>query len=236
MFQSKVSPSPTRSSIKEANDHLQLLHVKVAELERTVQEQAEALIKKDEAMQMRIRDVGDAKDARIAELEVQLATAEERLRKHEELLRERDMQLELLSHRYALVDEVAAYTPVVEKLLAAMRRLPAKTPSRQAPRSRANSRGNLTAASSVATRKSSTPGTPNHDGVGGNSVLVDGHALSELRIGRSFSINSNFSASDDEADVVGAMLWRRTGQARARLLSSATGGELSFARASSSSR
>lgn len=208
MFQSKVSPSPTRSSIKEANDHLQLLHVKVAELERTVQEQAEALIKKDEAMQTRIRDVGDAKDARIAELELQLAAAEERLRKHEELLRERDMQLELLSHRYALVDEVAAYTPVVEKLLAAMRRLPAKTPSRQAPRSRANSRGNLTAvsASSVATRKSSTPGTPNHDGVGGNSVLVDGHALSELRIGRSFSINSNFSASEDEADVVGAML------------------------------
>ncbi|KAH6941021.1 hypothetical protein HPB50_012063 [Hyalomma asiaticum] len=205
MFQSKVSPSPTRSSIKEANDHLQLLHVKVAELERTVQEQAEALIKKDEAMQMRIRDVGDAKDARIAELEAQLAAAEERLRKHEELLRERDMQLELLSHRYALVDEVAAYTPVVEKLLAAMRRLPAKTP--KAPRSRANSRGNLTApGSSVAARKNSTPGTPNHDGVGGNSVLVDGHALSELRIGRSFSINSNFSASEDEADVVGAML------------------------------
>ncbi|KAK8780099.1 hypothetical protein V5799_018556 [Amblyomma americanum] len=204
MFQSKVSPSPTRSSIKEANDHLQLLHVKVAELERTVQEQAEALIKKDEAMQTRIRDVGDAKDARIAELEAQLAAAEERLRKHEELLRERDMQLELLSHRYALVDEVAAYTPVVEKLLAAMRRLPAKTPSRQAPpqRSRANSRGNLSA---VRPSKSSNPGTPNHDGVA-NSVLVDGHALSELRIGRSFSINSNFSASDDEADVVGAML------------------------------
>ncbi|XP_037528295.1 vimentin-type intermediate filament-associated coiled-coil protein-like [Rhipicephalus sanguineus] len=201
MFQSKVSPSPTRSSIKEANDHLQLLHVKVAELERTVQEQAEALIKKDEAMQTRIRDVGDAKDARIAELEAQLTVAEERLRKQEEQLRDRDMQLELLSHRYALVDEVAAYTPVVEKLLAAMRRLPAKTPSRQAPRSRANSRGNLT----VAPRKSSTPGTPNHDGVG-NSVLVDGHALSELRIGRSFSINSNFSASEDEADVVGAML------------------------------
>lgn len=205
MFQSKVSPSPTRSSIKEANDHLQLLHVKVAELERTVQEQAEALIKKDEAMQTRIRDVGDAKDARIAELEAQLVVAEDRLRKHEELLRERDMQLELLSHRYALVDEVAAYTPVVDKLLAAMRRLPAKTPSRQAPqRSRANSRGSTLLA--AATRpKSSTPGTPNHDGIG-NSVLVDGHALSELRIGRSFSINSNFSASDDEGDVVGAML------------------------------
>ncbi|KAL1485116.1 hypothetical protein MTO96_032165 [Rhipicephalus appendiculatus] len=205
MFQSKVSPSPTRSSIKEANDHLQLLHVKVAELERTVQEQAEALIKKDEAMQTRIRDVGDAKDARIAELEAQLTAAEERIRKQEELIRDRDMQLELLSHRYALVEEVAAYTPVVEKLLAAMRRLPAKTPSRQAPRSRANSRGNLTA-SVAAPRKSSTPGTPNHDGVGGNSVLVDGHALSELRIGRSFSINSNFSASEDEGDVVGAML------------------------------
>lgn len=206
MFQSKVSPSPTRSSIKEANDHLQLLHVKVAELERTVQEQAEALIKKDEAMQARIRDVGDAKDARIAELEAQLVVAEERLRKHEELLRERDMQLELLSHRYALVDEVAAYTPVVEKLLAAMRRLPAKTPGRQAPqqRSRANSRG-AAAVLATARPKSSTPGTPNHDGIG-NSVLVDGHALSELRIGRSFSINSNFSASDDEGDVVGAML------------------------------
>lgn len=206
MFQSKVSPSPTRSSIKEANDHLQLLHVKVAELERTVQEQAEALIKKDEAMQTRIRDVGDAKDARIAELEAQLAVAEDRLRKHEELLRERDMQLELLSHRYALVDEVAAYTPVVEKLLAAMRRLPAKTPSRQAPqRSRANSRGSTLLAAAATRPKSSTPGTPNHDGIG-NSVLVDGHALSELRIGRSFSINSNFSASDDEGDVVGAML------------------------------
>ncbi|CAN7978813.1 hypothetical protein HPB47_001926 [Ixodes persulcatus] len=202
MFQSKVSPSPTRSSIKEANDHLQLLHVKVAELERTVQEQAEALIKKDEAMQARIRDVGDAKDCRIAELEAQLAAAEERLHKHEDLLRERDMQLELLSHRYALVDEVAAYTPVVEKLLAAMKRLPARSGRPQQQRSRANSRGSLSTAS--VRPKSSTPGTPNHDGA--NSVLVDGHALSELRIGRSFNINSNFSASEDEADVVGAML------------------------------
>lgn len=201
MFQSKVSPSPTRSSIKEANDHLQLLHVKVAELERTVQEQAEALIKKDEAMQARIRDVGDAKDGRIAELEAQLAAAQDSLHKHEECLRERDMQLELLSHRYALVDEVAAYTPVVEKLLAAMKRLPARS-GRPQQRSRANSRGSLSAAS--VRPKSSTPGTPNHDGA--NSVLVDGHALSELRIGRSFNINSNFSASEDEADVVGAML------------------------------
>ncbi|CAN8004449.1 unnamed protein product [Ixodes hexagonus] len=204
MFQSKVSPSPTRSSIKEANDHLQLLHVKVAELERTVQEQAEALIKKDEAMQARIRDVGDAKDGRIAELEAQLAAAEDRLRKHEDLLRERDMQLELLSHRYALVDEVAAYTPVVEKLLASMRRLPARSGRPQQQRSRANSRGSLSTAS--VRPKSSTPGTPNHHDGAANSVLVDGHALSELRIGRSFNINSNFSASDDEADVVGAML------------------------------
>lgn len=200
MFQSKVSPSPTRSSIKEANDHLQLLHVKVSELERTVQEQAEALIKKDEAMQVRIRDVGDAKDGRIAELEALLASAEQRLKKHEELLRERDMQLELLSHRYALVDEVAAYTPAVEKLLAAMKRLPVRTARPQ--RSRANSRGSLT--TTTVRPKSSTPGTPNHDGT--NSVLVDGHALSELRIGRSFNINSNFSASDDETDAVGAML------------------------------
>lgn len=209
MFQSKVSPSPTRSSIKEANDHLQLLHVKVVELERTVQEQAEALIKKDETMQARIRDVGDAKDARIAELEAQLAAAEERVRKYDEMVRDRDMQIELLTHRYTLVDEVAVYTPVVEKLLAAMRRLPTKAArssgSGSRPRSRSNSKGTVVCAVGRTERKLSMPDTPNHDG-GGNSLMVDGHALSELRIGRSFNINSNFSASDDEGDTVGAML------------------------------
>ncbi|XP_064477322.1 uncharacterized protein LOC135391143 [Ornithodoros turicata] len=207
MFQSKVSPSPTRSSIKEANDHLQLLHVKVVELERTVQEQAEALIKKDETMQARIRDVGDAKDARIAELESQLAAAEERVKKYDEMIRDRDMQIELLTHRYSLVDEVAAYTPVVEKLLTAMRRLPTKTARNSGtgsrPRSRSNSKGTVVLGRSE--RKMSTPDTPNHDG-GGNSLMIDGHGLSELRIGRSFNINSNFSASDDDGDTVGAML------------------------------
>ncbi|GIY59749.1 uncharacterized protein CEXT_351101 [Caerostris extrusa] len=56
-----VNPSPNRTSIKEANDHLQLLHERVMELESTTQEQSEALKKKEELLQATIRDITDLK-------------------------------------------------------------------------------------------------------------------------------------------------------------------------------
>ncbi|KFM77057.1 Vimentin-type intermediate filament-associated coiled-coil protein, partial [Stegodyphus mimosarum] len=197
MFSNRtVNPSPNRTSIKEANDHLQLLHQRVMDLETTTREQSEALKKKDELLQTTIRDITDLKDAEIHDLASIIDQLRDRVKKLEHLLREKDQQIELLNHRCSIAEDVATYTPAVEKLLSAMKKLPYKAvkhgTSRQ--KNRPVRSHNL-----KADKKQTLDGSHSHD-----LNSVDGHvslpnqSFADLRIGRSFNINSNFSLSEDE--------------------------------------
>lgn len=196
MFSSRANPSPTRSSIKEANDHLQLLHQRVVELETTVQNQAEALMKKDEIMQAKLRELAEIKDLEIDELTKRLEYSEEKLKKLEHLLRDKDQVIEQLSNRCVSAEEVSAYTPAIEKLLAAMRKLPSK-----------NIQGKHIKVKRNMIRNHKSERKPNFiDGsfhTDGN-ITADGHiqppsqSFADMRIARSFNINSNFSMSEDE--------------------------------------
>lgn len=198
MFSNRsVNPSPNRTSIKEANDHLQLLHERVMELENTTKEQTEALKKKDEILQSTIRDITDLKDAEIHDLANIIDQLRDRVKKLEHLLREKDQQIELLNHRCSIAEDVASYTPAVEKLLSAMKKLPNKTLKHGTYRPKSRP---LRSHGSKSDRKLSSDAGNSVDGV--NSI--DGHAtvpnqsFADLRIGRSFNINSNFSLSEDE--------------------------------------
>lgn len=199
MFSNRsINPSPNRTSIKEANDHLQLLHQRVMDLESTTREQSEALKKKDELLQTTIRDITDLKDAEIHDLATIIDQLRDRIKKLEHLLREKDQQIELLNHRCNIAEDVASYTPAVEKLLSAMKKLPYKAVKHGTSRPKSRP---LRSHISKSDKKS--PSEPSHSAVDGiNSV--DGHiavpnqSFADLRIGRSFNINSNFSLSEDE--------------------------------------
>lgn len=197
MFSNRsVNPSPNRTSIKEANDHLQLLHQRVMDLENTTREQSEALKKKDELLQTTIRDITDLKDAEIHDLATIIDQLRDRVKKLEHLLREKDQQIELLNHRCSIAEDVASYTPTVEKLLSAMKKLPYKSVKHGTPRPKSRP---LRSHASKSDKKLSSDAGHSIDGI--NSV--DGHSapnqsFADLRIGRSFNINSNFSLSEDE--------------------------------------
>ncbi|XP_019645733.1 PREDICTED: vimentin-type intermediate filament-associated coiled-coil protein-like [Branchiostoma belcheri] len=110
--------SPTRTSIKEANEHLQQLYGRVAELEKTVQEQAESLIKKDEQMQTRLKEVTQEKDSEIAELRRSLEASEAHVQKLVASLKERDATMHHLQHKCQLLEDISQYKPMLEGLLA----------------------------------------------------------------------------------------------------------------------
>lgn len=199
MFSNRtVNPSPNRTSIKEANDHLQLLHQRVVELEKTTQEQAEALVKKDELMQATLKEITEVKDAEIHNLAVIVEQLKERVRKLEQAVRDKDQQIEHLNHRCTVAEDVASYTPAVEKLLSAMKKIPMKS---KLGSSRSKLRSNRTH-SGKTERRSTTSMDGNHPNDGPNAI--DGHvsipnqSFVDLRIGRSFNINSNFSVSEDD--------------------------------------
>lgn len=198
MFSNRtVNPSPNRTSIKEANDHLQLLHERVMELEATTQEQSEALKKKDELLQTTIRDITDLKDSEIHDLASVIDQLRDRIKKLEHLIREKDQQIELLNHRCSIAEDVASYTPSVEKLLSAMKKLPYKSSKHNSskPKSRSLRSHNQKL------DKKAADNSHSHDGMINS---VDGHvsvpnqSFADLRIGRSFNINSNFSLSEDD--------------------------------------
>ncbi|GFQ84204.1 uncharacterized protein TNCV_3408321 [Trichonephila clavipes] len=199
MFSNRtVNPSPNRTSIKEANDHLQLLHERVMELEATTQEQSEALKKKDELLQTTIRDITDLKDAEIHDLATIIDQLRDRIKKLEHLIREKDQQIELLNHRCSIAEDVASYTPSVEKLLSAMKKLPYKGSKHNSSKPKSRS---LRSHNQKLDKKSSADNSHFHDGM---TNSVDGHvsipnqSFADLRIGRSFNINSNFSLSEDD--------------------------------------
>ncbi|KAG8183048.1 hypothetical protein JTE90_018094 [Oedothorax gibbosus] len=193
-----VNPSPNRTSIKEANDHLQLLHERVMELESTTQQQSLALKDKDELLTTTVRGITELKDTEIQSLSTVIDQLRDRIKKLEHLLREKDQQIETLNHRCSLAEDVASYTPTVEKLLIAMKKLPYKSIKHNSAKSKSRA---VRSHSVKMDRKVSSDAGNSHEGLVNS---VDGHAsipnqsFTDLRIGRSFNINSNFSLSEDD--------------------------------------
>ncbi|XP_048832794.1 vimentin-type intermediate filament-associated coiled-coil protein-like [Brienomyrus brachyistius] len=118
-------PSPVQ--IKEANAHLAAVHRRVAELERrlgsaekTVREQAESLIRKDEQLRAATQEIAEAKDGEIAYLHEKLCKSEEIIQKFQNMVKEKDSLIGQLRHRCQLLDNICKSRPLLDSVLSQM--------------------------------------------------------------------------------------------------------------------
>ncbi|KPP57470.1 hypothetical protein Z043_124800 [Scleropages formosus] len=116
------SPSPVQ--IKEANAHLAAVHRRVEELEqrleaaeRTVREQAESLIRKDEQLRAAAQEITEAKDREIAFLHEKLCKSEETIQKFQSTMKEKDSLIGQLRHRCQLLDNICKSRPLLDSML-----------------------------------------------------------------------------------------------------------------------
>ncbi|KAM9331417.1 vimentin-type intermediate filament-associated coiled-coil protein [Gastrophryne carolinensis] len=106
--------------IKEANAHLAALHQRVAELEGTIREQAESLIRKDEHYQAVLRDVVDTKDREITEIQKKLVQSEEENQKLKALLKDKNREQERFQHHSHLLAQICQRRPLLDALISLM--------------------------------------------------------------------------------------------------------------------
>ncbi|KTG31549.1 hypothetical protein cypCar_00038477 [Cyprinus carpio] len=119
------SPSPVQ--IREANAHLAALHGRVTDLEhrleeaeRTVREQAESLIRKDEQLRAATQEITEAKDKEIFFLHEKLCQSEESIHKLNQTIKEKDSLIGQLQHRCQLLDSICKSRPLLDSMLAQM--------------------------------------------------------------------------------------------------------------------
>lgn len=110
-----------RTSIEEANKHLNLLHSRVNKLEQTVSEQHDALIAKDEQLQSKITEISSAKNAEIEGLRRSLHETEQTLYVLQQQLQQKDNIIATLQHNFGVVETLLNHRVSVQHLLKAMR-------------------------------------------------------------------------------------------------------------------
>lgn len=106
--------------IKEANAHLAALHQRVTELEGTIREQAESLIRKDEHYQAVLKDFVDTKDRELAELQKRLIHSEEETQRLTAAIKDKDRELERARHHSRLLAQICQRRPLLETLVSLM--------------------------------------------------------------------------------------------------------------------
>ncbi|XP_054764428.2 uncharacterized protein LOC129271095 [Lytechinus pictus] len=109
--------SPNKSSIREANDHLQALYQRISELENTVKEQASAIMHRDEINQANVKEAVRIKDLEISELHRTVAASEARIQKLVTQNKEKDAEIERLKSKTQLLEDACDNLPALESCL-----------------------------------------------------------------------------------------------------------------------
>lgn len=91
---------PPSSTIKEANEHMQAMLQRIWDLEQRVKEQAELMNRRDMENTVRFQNMERQKELDIAASHQDMVKMKERCRQLEGLLKERDVQIAYLFHRY----------------------------------------------------------------------------------------------------------------------------------------
>ncbi|KAA0707937.1 Vimentin-type intermediate filament-associated coiled-coil protein [Triplophysa tibetana] len=117
------SPSPVQ--IREANAHLAALYGRVTNLEqkledaeKTVREQAESLIRKDEQLRATTQEITETKDREISFLHEKLCHSEESIHRLNQTIKEKDSLIGQLQHRCQLLDNICKSRPLLDSMLA----------------------------------------------------------------------------------------------------------------------
>lgn len=106
-----------RTSIDEANRHLQQLHHRVQDLEVTVHNQHEALQSKDTLLQQRLNEISSAKDQEIEGLSEKLMASERTVSILQEELERKNQQILALQHGMSRLKRVLNFKDDVKDLL-----------------------------------------------------------------------------------------------------------------------
>ncbi|CAL1545232.1 unnamed protein product [Lymnaea stagnalis] len=109
-----------RTSIDEANRHLQQLHQRVHDLEITVQDQHETLLTKDKLFQNRISEISVAKDKEIEGLVNKLLASERTVSVLQEELERKNHQILALQHSHSKLRRLLNFKDDVKDLLKTM--------------------------------------------------------------------------------------------------------------------
>ncbi|KAK7099762.1 vimentin-type intermediate filament-associated coiled-coil protein-like [Littorina saxatilis] len=110
-----------RTSIDEANKHLSLLHTRVSGLEKTVAEQHDALVAKDEHLQSKLAEISSAKDAEIEGLRRKLHETERTVYLLQQQVQHKDHEIETLQHKFGSLETLLSHRTSVQHLLHAMK-------------------------------------------------------------------------------------------------------------------
>ena len=171
-----------KSNIKEANEHLQKLYQRVQDLESTVQEQAEAMIRRDEEAVSALRELGRAKDREIAELRKSLESSEVHVQQLMGAFRDKDAQISRLKQRSKILDDVCQELPSLEIIVDTLR----KTPSSQSRHASEFEQGRTT--NNERGSSATSPEQDEQPGIGPRSPIDS----------MQNNISRNFSISDDD--------------------------------------
>lgn len=109
-----------RTSIDEANRHLQQLHKRVHDLEITIQDQQEALITKDKLLQNRLAEVSLIKEREIEGLANKLLASERTVSVLQEELERKNQQILALQQSHARLRRLINFKDDIKDLLKTM--------------------------------------------------------------------------------------------------------------------
>ncbi|GFO03270.1 vimentin-type intermediate filament-associated coiled-coil protein [Plakobranchus ocellatus] len=109
-----------RTSIEEANRHLQQLHERVNHLETTVKEQNDNLIAKDKLLQIRVSELASTKDKEIEGLANKLLASERTVSVLQEELERKNQQILALQHSHSKLRRLLNFKDDVKDLLKTM--------------------------------------------------------------------------------------------------------------------
>ncbi|KAK3784497.1 hypothetical protein RRG08_004680 [Elysia crispata] len=109
-----------RTSIEEANRHLQQLHERVNHLETTVKEQNENLIAKDKLLHIRVSELGSTKDKEIEGLANKLLASERTVSVLQEELERKNQQIVALQHSHSKLRRLLNFKDDIKDLLKTM--------------------------------------------------------------------------------------------------------------------
>lgn len=112
-----MSASPARSTITEANRHLQAMHTRIQDLESTVKDQAEALMRKDESSQIQLAELASRNELEITKLQQALQMSEQKVQNLMLLNKNKDTRIAQLLEKCEILDNLMQSKPALEGIV-----------------------------------------------------------------------------------------------------------------------
>lgn len=113
-----------RSSIQEANNHIEMLYERIRELEATLANQSEAMTEMQKEHEHQLQQLSSYKDSQISALKQHLDSSEHTVRKL--MKKSKTRELETQRREHVLTSEferILYYKPTLEKLVNTMKSL-----------------------------------------------------------------------------------------------------------------